>query len=234
MKLHIISDIHLEFANFKARNLGQDLTIIAGDLGEGPRGRNVVDEYKKISPVLYVMGNHEFYHHDVRDVLDYWKAQEVLFECRKETYGDLTFAGCTLWSDFANNNSFVKLEAQRRMNDYRIIKFHGNPLTPDDTYWWHKESLEWLKHNKADVVVTHHAPSPQSVADDYKTDRLNGAYVSDLEDLIKELKPKLWIHGHVHITKDYKIGETRVICNPRGYMGWESNPFFNPELVVEI
>jgi len=234
MRILVLSDIHLEFGKFIPKDLGQDLTIIAGDLGEGPRGRGVIDEYKKIGKVLYVMGNHEYYNHEVKEVLEYWKAQDVLFEMRKETYSGISIAACTLWSDFQKDNPIVKLQAQGCMNDYIICKYNGRRLTPNDTFVWHKESVEWLKHNPADIVVTHHAPSFKSVSDDYKHDRLNGAYASNLEYLIEELKPKLWIHGHVHISKDYRIGETRVICNPRGYVGREPNPNFNPNFLIEI
>ncbi len=43
---------------------------------------------------------------------------------------------------------------------------------------------------------------------------LNAAFVSDLTPLIE--KADLWIHGHVHDSFDYEIGDTRVIANPRG------------------
>ncbi len=44
---------------------------------------------------------------------------------------------------------------------------------------------------------------------------------------------KLWVHGHIHKQSDYKIKDTRIICNPRGYPD-EPNPHFDPSLVVEI
>ncbi len=33
---------------------------------------------------------------------------------------------------------------------------------------------------------------------------------------------KLWTHGHTHEDFDYMIGTTRVFCNPRGYINYES------------
>ena len=44
-----------------------------------------------------------------------------------------------------------------------------------------------------------------------------GAYASDVESIIYEHEPTLWIHGHIHDTRDYMIGNTRILCNPRGY-----------------
>lgn len=48
------------------------------------------------------------------------------------------------------------------------------------------------------VVVTHHAPSGQSISPEFKDDPLSGCYASNLEDLIVETQPAVWIHGHVH------------------------------------
>ena len=73
------------------------------------------------------------------------------------------------------------------------------------------------------VVVGHHAPSEQSVAEMYKHDTLmNGNFFSNLEQFILD-RPQieLWTHGHMHNPSDYKIGTTRVVCNPRGYIGHE-------------
>jgi Icc-related predicted phosphoesterase len=82
--------------------------------------------------------------------------------------------------------------------------------------------------------MTHHAPSLQSIPDKYKNEFIRVAYASDLEQKILEKQPQLWVHGHVHESFDYRIGETRVVCNPRGYVMDETNPKFNPSLVVEV
>jgi Icc-related predicted phosphoesterase len=77
--------------------------------------------------------------------------------------------------------------------------------------------------NQRFVVVGHHAPSEQSVAEMYKHDTLmNGNFFSNLEQFILD-RPQieLWTHGHMHNSSDYTIGTTRVVCNPRGYIGHE-------------
>jgi Icc-related predicted phosphoesterase len=61
---------------------------------------------------------------------------------------------------------------------------------------------------------------------------MSAAYVSDLSAVIKKGKPTAWIHGHVHESFDYRVGATRVLCNPHGYAS--ENPSFNPSLVVEV
>ena len=35
-------------------------------------------------------------------------------------------------------------------------------------------------------------------------------------------------------TFDYRVGATRVVCNPRGYLPYQPNPAFDPALVVTI
>jgi hypothetical protein len=54
---------------------------------------------------------------------------------------------------------------------------------------------------------------------------MNGGYCSNLEEFILDHPQiRLWTHGHMHDPSDYMIGETRVVCNPRGYVGYERNP----------
>ncbi|NVO04742.1 MAG: hypothetical protein HXX19_01700 [Rhodoferax sp.] len=141
------------------------------------------------------------------------------------------------------------------MNDYKEIKISRTPethyikgqyLTPELTALRHRGSVSWLegKLAKGDpektVVITHHAPSIESVPLRYKTDLLSAAYASNLEHLMG--KTALWIHGHIHDSVDYSLGpggglKTRVVCNPRGYLhknGGHENPRFNPCFVVEV
>ncbi|WP_064710025.1 hypothetical protein [Rhizobium bangladeshense] len=47
-----------------------------------------------------------------------------------------------------------------------------------------------------------------------------------------EGQPALWVHGNIHQKANYRIGETRVIANPRSYPGEGTG--FDPLLVVEI
>lgn len=82
------------------------------------------------------------------------------------------------------------------------------------------------------VVVTHHAPSMKSVDPKYGETPLNAAYASNLDHLVD--RADLWIHGHVHTAFDYRIGDGRVVCNPRGYVGAGEETGFNPKLVVEV
>jgi Icc-related predicted phosphoesterase len=97
---------------------------------------------------------------------------------------------------------------------------------------WLKESLNNSKGLK-NIVITHHAPSIQSVPEYFKNDPVTSAYASNLEDFIAEYQPLYWIHGHIHTPCRYKIGKTEVICNPHGYIDEKYNGY-DKELMIEI
>jgi Icc-related predicted phosphoesterase len=112
-------------------------------------------------------------------------------------------------------------------------EFHKRParFTPEDTVQDHKKMLQYIQVTTAMlgentnkyVVVGHHAPSKASTHPRYQTEVImNGAYSSRLEQFILDNPQiKLWTHGHTHEDFDYMIGSTRVVCNPRGYDGYE-------------
>ena len=72
--------------------------------------------------------------------------------------------------------------------------------------------------NKPIIIVTHHAPSPYSIAEKYQGDLLNAAFASNLNNfIIANPQIRLWCHGHMHDPSDYILGETRMVCCPFGY-----------------
>ena len=59
MKLHILSDLHLGHCGFEPPRNDADVVILAGDVA---RPRDAVAWARHFDkPVLYVLGNHEFY-----------------------------------------------------------------------------------------------------------------------------------------------------------------------------
>ena len=108
-------------------------------------------------------------------------------------------------------------------------------MYPDYLYNEHQKSLDFLRNNIVEnsVVITHHAPSELSIDEKYADDfPLNYAYFSNLESLIINYRPEVWIHGHMHSCSHYSIGDTRVIANPLGYPG--ENPLFNIERKIYV
>ena len=126
--------------------------------------------------------------------------------------------------------------------DKDIVTFHERDATfcPEDSVEDHKAMLavicDAVAENPAGkfVVVGHHSPSKLSTKPQYQDDVIvNGAYSSDLSEFILDHpKIKLWTHGHTHYDFDYVIGETRIVANPRGYIGYEAQAdHFQPKLI---
>jgi DNA repair exonuclease SbcCD nuclease subunit len=186
--------------------------------------------------VIYIAGNHEFYHGKWKASLDHLREECAQFtnvyflENDIKTIGEHTFIGCTLWTDMNKGDPLTLHAISDMMNDFRIIRNdeHGyTKLRPAHAMWRHHQSMSYIKnvvqgmHDEKFVVVGHHAPSKQSTHPKYQNDQLmNGGYSSDLSEFILDHPQiKLWTHGHTHDPFDYMIGETRIVCNPRGYGG---------------
>lgn len=243
MKISIGSDLHLEFGPLDIKNEDNaDVLILSGDImiGEKPNLdflQKCSDEFEN---TIYVAGNHEFYHGNWYGTLVKLKKMcsnipRIHFlENESKLIGDVLFVGCTLWTDMNNQDPVTMYEIKNMLNDFRHIT-HDMPanyrrITPDDVVKRHLDSKRFIgeivaeNKNRKIVVVGHHAPSKASThpryADEYIT---NGAYSSDLSDFILDIPEiKVWTHGHTHDQFDYMIGSTRIICNPRGYIGYES------------
>ena len=216
--------------------------------------RNFLKNCSEAFPhVIYVAGNHEFYNGKWFKTLDILAEECLLFpnvyflESGHKVINDVTFVGGTLWTDMNKGDPLTLHAARDMMNDFRIIRkeFEGyTTLKPSDTVIRHRETLGYIKRTieeddtKKYVVVGHHSPSFQSCHEYYKHDTLmNGCYHSNLEDFILDHPQiKVWTHGHTHHVFDYKIGETRVICNPRGYQSdvYREDTGFDINLELEI
>jgi hypothetical protein len=204
-------------------------------------------EHRADQTCRFHRGNHEFYGASVNESLDAAEAfgPEVYFlENRTVEIGGVHFVGGTLWSDFhlfGLNPEVAMSYAAHDMNDYKKIKFSKTPYVkfkPTHSFRMHVETREFIaselrkRRGQKVVVVTHHAPSPRSIACGYRTDPISASYASDLEELIFETAPALWVHGHVHHRNDYMLDVCRVVSNPRGYPGEHTG--FDPALTVEI
>lgn len=133
-----------------------------------------------------------------------------------------------LWTaDGKNGGQYVKNPDGSLINIGYKSKEEPARWTPEDSVEDHGKMLAYIDHVTRDpgnyIVVGHHCPSESSVAEMYKGNMLNAAFRSNLDDFIA-VRPqiKLWVHGHTHHNFDYKIGSTRVVCNPRGYIGYEA------------
>lgn len=202
--------------------------------------------------VVVVAGNHEFYHGRWVGSIDTLRAEYGAYpnvhylESDIVTIDGVTFVGGTLWTNLNRGDPMTIHAIRDMMNDYRMIRHDGlefTKLRPVHTLSRHRDTLDYFKtviderKDSSIVVVSHMAPCELSVNPQYKHEYLmNGAYYSDLSEfIIDRPQIKLWLHGHMHNSSDYTIGNTRVVCNPRGYVGFEraseeEDPFY-PTLV---
>jgi Icc-related predicted phosphoesterase len=244
-----MSDLHCEFDLFDfPLPETPDLLVIAGDTGPRTSGMQLAaTHFAGPFPKVVIAGNHEFYRADYDEVIASCRAtasDEVFFLEQNEqifTIRDraVRVLGCILWSDFMGNGVQRQPEAMKAaatlMNDFKVISFRGQVFQPAHTIELHRKSLNWLKerlelpHNGPTIVVTHHAPSNRSQPPRYIGSELSPAFASNLEDFILRHQPDLWIHGHTHWGVDYRIGNTRVYSNARGYPGEDCG--FRRELI---
>lgn len=247
MKLHVLSDLHIECANFTIHETDADVIILAGDIGVGLDGLEWLQNQTVQKPIIYVPGNHEFYHHDINlfdDIEVNFTSNIYLLNDDAIEIDGIRFLGSVLWTDFdlfgLTDKYFSVQQARKNMADFEVIKHSGKRFTPDDSIGLHNRSRGWLKcmlddefHGQT-VVITHHAPSSGSVHARFTRNLLTPAFASDLEDMMDGERVSLWIHGHTHNAFDYEVYGTRVICNPRGYFPYENTGGFLPDLIVDV
>ena len=265
MRIKCVSDLHLETCERGdgVPDLGEgEVLILGGDIlcarhfkKDGPLRKVYKDFLQRCADnfdwVLYLKGNHEaysFHWESTHNVLKENLPEGIhLMDDSVVKIKDTIFLGTTLWTDFRNENALEMMEASRFLNDYKTIRIGSNyrKLRPEDTLEFHKKSKQFLLdtlpmfENQKVWVLTHHAPSYQSIHPKYKMETTNGSYASDLDDLIlNNPQIKYFSHGHTHSSFRYKIGECEIICNPRGYYSGVNtsglNLDFDPNLTIEI
>lgn len=268
MKIAVASDLHLEFADLDLVNdQGADVLILSGDimiaqdLHDHPQSATLVQAQimstlgsrqaqalrfrgflercsERFPHVVYVAGNHEFYHgkwvqniQDLRDECAQF-ANVHFLERDSVTISGVLFVGGTLWTDMNRVDPLTLHNITNMMSDFRIIRNDAKGfrrLSAMDTVERHDQTKGYIKTvleqnpDTPTVVVGHHAPTHLSTHPRYAHDTLmNGAYRSDLSDMILDHSQiRLWTHGHTHEDFDYMVGATRIVCNPRGYVGHE-------------
>jgi len=257
------SDIHVEFwpANYIPNLLGmvvpplatdrETVAVIAGDLGLAHRQESWLTVLRLLArqflAVVYVEGNHFFYHNDFFGRIRELKSNVSLphnvhfLENESVEIAGVIFVGATLWTDFLGRNAFSMQLARQCMRDYEVIrKPDGMLLLPEDTVDLFLESKRYIFETlrsaggKKTVVVTHHGISPLSIHERFSGDGINCAFMTDLSAEIYDNGPDLWVHGHTHDSFDYLLGRTRVIVNPYGYQDVELNPQYEERLVIVL
>ena len=250
MKLHVISDLHLEHAAFTVPEVDADVAILAGDVAPGTAGVEWIRDNFDGRPVLHVAGNHEFYGDELPGLIPRMKQSVAgtgihVLENDEVVIDGVRFLGCSLWTDFdfagAENRANTMRICERLVNDYKQIRATGRDgrLRPQDTRDLHTASRAWLierlaaGHDGPTVVITHHAPLVRQRPENPLMAAVGGAFASDLSDLMSGDAVSLWVFGHIHRVIDTEVNGTRVVSNQRGYPH-EPVTDFDPTLVVEV
>ncbi len=225
MKISVFSDLHLEFYDTLHPKLDHgdaDVLVNAGDTHPDPRMRSIAEEVMLGKNYVKCMGNHDYYSNRQQFPTvgqDQWTHE----------FDGVKFAACTLWTNFSA--SFYPL-FDRSMADARLIL----GIDYEKMIAKFQDDLKFLERSEADVFVTHHTPSMMSCHHKWGgvDQPMNRFFHNELSAWLLDLpkKPKLWIHGHTHDPCNYRIGETLVVCNPRGYPGERSEKY--KSVFVEI
>ena len=245
MKILIMSDLHFE--QYQDRGIsfikdlkseGVDVLVLAGDILSTSTYSTRLNVFKafcdKYPHVVFVAGNHEMYGNSV------YRVENQLMR---------------LANDLSNlhilDSSTVEINGQRFIGATGWFKKDPDQTKQDrdcmGDFWYIENFVPWVyQKNKtfnaflkkelksSDICISHHLPSYLSIHPIFKNDRLNQFFVNNCEKLIKERQPKLFIHGHTHFAMSYNIGNTKVICNPKGYLSETNYSGFNPYLTIDV
>jgi len=235
MKIQLVSDTHFDQyppnSRFLDINPEADVIVLAGDVSSDERVfKSLISCIRSQSsvPVIFVLGNYDFYGHDLdssyarfrselgrfEDVFILDRAKVMIKE--KGSRRSVKFVGGTLWTDFEFCSRIDEISSS--FFDYKNIFKYGRLITSSDILSEFNSLVEYLKSevDENTVVVTHHGPSYLLIPPEYQCSVLNGGYVSNCEWVIENKKPLAWLFGHFHNRISAKIGPTLCECNPYG------------------
>lgn len=240
----------------------ETILILAGDIWHAKKPFSFAgfSWFKKIAPqfhsVIVLLGNHDFwagnlkteYENYEKSIIEQNLKNVFLMQNKTLCFDGIKFIGGTLWTDFNNFNQSTLSLATENMNDFRYIK-NGvgfTKLKPVHLVPEFRQTLNYIELNRYKDypeqklwVLTHHAPTTKSLHPDFKDDDFfhqNGLYASNLERLFDNQEDNqqidVWVHGHTHQFYYYKINNTKIIANPRGYTFEDTN--FMPNAVFDF
>lgn len=262
-KVGILSDLHLESSNMKLEP-NCDILVLAGDISQdfSLLYRFFEQNIPESMPVIYVPGNHEYegkrafiVMEELKKIEDEFPNIHVLQNEAIDIEG-IRFIGSTLWSNFEGmglaNKKSVKDWCKYNVVDFTYI-FKKNPSNiqgavpyvswnPDDMEEEFKKSYDFIKYELRNretelpkFVVTHFAPTIESLDPNFKIGLHSAYWVNNLPELMGFCE--YWVHGHTHSSFNYECEGTKVICNPRGYsklFDLSQNTKFDRTMYVDV
>lgn len=183
--------------------------------------------------VLMVAGNHEPYDGVLEDTTGMLRRHlpgVTLLDNRSIDLGGIRFFGTTLWTHLGDGSAATLQAIRRGMGEYFFTKTRAGgdaaplaKLRPEHTLRAHEVARSALlaavtEAAMPSVIITHHAPSRRGLNARHAGNALDAAYASDLDDLIAGLdNVPVWVHGHTHVARTYRIGDTVVRSNALGF-----------------
>lgn len=226
----------------------ESVLVFAGDICEFQYIMFYAKAFKALATrfkaIVYVPGNHEYCganHVGIgQETFFYFKellrkyGKVHLLDNSSVTIDGVKFYGSTLWTNY--NENPIAANICSGMWDFRHGRIHDagelRSTRPMDYVQLNGDAVtkltELLEKKEPVVMVSHFAPSHQSMHEKYKSQHpfeTNYHFVNNLDRLIEENpQVQLWVHGHTHTQFDYQVGQTRVVCNPRGFPGEDTAP----------
>jgi len=223
-----------------------DILILAGDIlpfGLHKTQTAFIDDIAdQFEMVYWIPGNHEYYEYDLATVadplLEKLRSNVWLVNNQVIDYKKISFICSTLWSKVEVINA---LDVQRSISDFFSIQWQGKRFTTEQFNQLHNQSVSFLekafneKNTDKSIVITHHVPTLHQYPKKYKNSPLNGAFVTELYDLIHDSGADYWIYGHHHFNiPEFKIGATTMLTNQLGYVHHNEHYKFNGKAVIEV
>lgn len=242
MRIQFVSDLHLEFSENRQwleenpLKVTGDILLIAGDtayLDVPESGQDTYSQYKfwdwaseHYQQVFVCLGNHDFYgYYDLATMPEGYCKQirhnVHAYYNKVVLLGDVDIIVSTLWSFI---EPFDAYQTEKGVSDFYRILYNGHRLTADDFNAEHERCFDFIRRAvkesraKTKIVLTHHVPTQQCTAQEFRSSTINGAFTVELGNYIADSDIDYWIYGHSHRNIDAQIGKTKILSNQLGYI----------------
>jgi predicted phosphodiesterase len=251
MKIQFMSDLHLEFmenlAYFMSNPIKKvgEVLILCGDIVPFYYLKNSLrifcDQLRGYELVLWIPGNHEYYHSDMKDKIGSF--DEIidgnihLVNNITYKYKDVNIICSTMWTHISESS---RLYVERGMSDYSVIKYGDYWFSSNVCNDIHDESVQFItaeleKHQgEKCIVATHHVPTLINYPEKHRDSFINEGFAVEHSDVINRLQPMAWIYGHSHFnTPDFNIGQTKMLTNQLGYVKYGEQEGFSYDRYID-
>ncbi len=238
-------------------NLGVEAILLGGDIHYLPHHLGeMVESIRGTQPdstqIIVVPGNGEYADQELGEARRHYRAAVdavpnavFLDDDVAELPCGLRVIGSTLWSHVPDGEigRYTRMMAREGKEGVDNIRLGNRFLTLRDTNELHRRARSFIEdqlrslspaQRDTTIVCTHFWPTlqPWEAPAEEQWYYVTG---SDLDALIAEYGPRLWLCGHAHTTHHVTIGTTQISSNPRaGHGPGNVNPDFVESYVVEL